>query len=147
MKHLKFFSLTLATIAISLFILIACDKKTHVDYINQCNFYLSNESNNEIVVEIEMENTFHKIYFHDKDSIIRKTISSNANDTILNCRAMPPTTWLEPSEYLNYLLITSKNGDTLVYEKPINNKNWTTEEFNPFPDGTFVSKNFTYTFK
>ena len=60
---------------------------------------------------------------------------------------MPPTTWLDPDKYLNYLLITSKNGDTLVYEKPINNKNWSTEEFNPFPDGAFASKNYTYIFK
>ena len=143
MKHLKFLSMT----TLSILLLVACDKKNHVDYMNQCNFLFSNKSNNEIIVEIEMENTFHNIYFHDKDSIIRKTISSNANDTILNCRAMPPTTWLEPSEYLNYLLITSKSGDTLMYEKPINNKNWTTEEFNPFPDGAFASKNFTYIFK
>ena len=143
MKHLKFLSMT----TLSILLLVACDKKNHVDYMNQCNFLFSNESNNEIIVEIEMENSFHDIYFHDKDSKIKKTISPNTNDTILNCQSMPPTTWLEPNEYLNYLLITSKSGDTLMYEKPINNKNWTTEEFNPFPDGAFASKNFTYIFK
>ena len=148
MKHLKSLSLILATIALSL-LFYSCEKGQvqTTDYKNCCNFCFSNESNDEVVVKLELENIFYNIYFHDKDSIIAKTISPNTNDTILKCQAMPPTTWLDPDKYLNYLLITSKNGDTLVYEKPINNKNWTTEEFNPFPDGAFASKNYTYIFK
>ena len=50
-----------------------------------------------------------------------------------------------PTQYFDYLLIKNKNGDTIIYEKPIVvDESWQVEKYDISKDGYFWNERWTY---
>lgn len=136
MKKLKTFSLV--AVVISLFILLSCDRDIQVDYHTLCYYYIDNNTDVDYFAEFEVNPLW------NDTTLYVVTLKAKERTQIEKLSIMGGGHWT-PDEYFDYLLIKDKNGDTIVYEKPIIvDESWQHEKLNVSKDGYLWNDKWTY---
>ena len=139
MKKLKTFSLV--AVVISLFMLLSCDRDIQVDYHTLCYYYIDNNTDVDYFAEFEVNPSF---MVNPQDTTLYIVTLKAQEKTQIQKVTMDGGHWF-PTQYFDYLLIKDKNGDTIIYEKPIVvDESWQLEKYDISKDGYFWNERWTY---
>ena len=139
MKKLKLFSFVV--VIIFLFVLISCDRDIHVDYHTVCYYYIDNKTDVDYFAGFEVNPSF---WVNPQDTTLYIVTLKAQKKTQIQKVIMDGGHWL-PTQYFDYLLIKDKNGDTIIYEKPIVvDESWQLEKYDISKDGYFWNERWTY---
>ena len=139
MKNLKLFSFVV--VIIFLFVLISCDRDIQVDYHTVCSYYVDNKTDVDYFAEFEVNPSF---WENPQDTTLYIVTLKAQKKTQIQKVIMDGGHWF-PTQYFDYLLIKDKNGDTIIYEKPIVvDESWQLEKYDISKDGYFWNERWTY---
>jgi hypothetical protein len=139
MKNLKLFSFVV--VIIFLFVLISCDRDIQVDYHTVCSYYIDNKTDVDYFAEFEVNPSF---LVNPQDTTLYIVTLKAQEKTQIQKVIMDGGHWF-PTQYFDYLLIKDKNGDTIIYEKPIVvDESWQLEKYDISKDGYFWNERWTY---
>lgn len=139
MKKLKLFPFVV--VIIFLFVLISCDRDIHVDYHTVCSYYVDNKTDVDYFAEFEVNPSF---LVNPQDTTLYIVTLKAQKKTQIQKVIMDGDHWF-PTQYFDYLLIKDKNGDTIIYEKPIVvDESWQLEKYDISKDGYFWNERWTY---
>jgi hypothetical protein len=139
MKNLKLFSFVV--VIIFLFVLISCDRDIQVDYHTVCSYCVDNKTDVDYFAEFEVNPSF---MVNPQDTTLYIVTLKAQEKTQIQKVIMDGGHWF-PTQYFDYLLIKDKNGDTIIYEKPIVvDESWQLEKYDISKDGYFWNERWTY---
>ena len=139
MKNLKLFSFVV--VIIFLFVLISCDRDIQVDYHTVFSYYVDNKTDVDYFAEFEVNPSF---LVNPQDTTLYIVTLKAQEKTQIQKVIMDGGHWF-PTQYFDYLLIKDKNGDTIIYEKPIVvDESWQLEKYDISKDGYFWNERWTY---
>ena len=119
----------------------ACDRDIQVDYHTVCSYYVDNKTDVDYFVEFEINPSF---MVNPQDTTLYIVTLKAQKKTQIQKVTMDGGHWL-PTQYFDYLLIKNKNGDTIIYEKPIVvDESWQLEKYDISKDGYLWNERWTY---
>ena len=121
--------------------LISCDRDIQVDYHTVCSYYVDNKTDVDYFAEFEVNPSF---LVNPQDTTLYIVTLKAQEKTQIQKVIMDGGHWF-PTQYFDYLLIKDKNGDTIIYEKPIVvDESWQLEKYDISKDGYFWNERWTY---
>ena len=119
----------------------ACDRGILVDYHTICYYYIDNKTDVDYFAKFEVNPSFG---VNPQDTTLYVITLKAQEKTQIQKIVRDGGDWL-PTQYFDYLLIKNKNGDTIIYEKPIVvDKSWQLEKYDISKDGYFWNERWTY---
>ena len=122
-------------------LLTACNRDIEVDYHTVCYYYIDNKTDVDYFAEFEVNPSFG---VNPQDTTLYVVTLKAQKQTQIQKLTMDGGHWF-PTQYFDYLLIKNKNGNTIIYEKPIVvDESWQVEKYDISKDGYFWNERWTY---
>ena len=119
----------------------ACDRCILVDYHTICYYYIDNKTDVDYFAKFEVNPSFG---VNPQDTTLYVITLKAQEKTQIQKIVRDGGHWF-PTQYFDYLLIKDKNGDTIIYEKPvIIDESWQFEKYDISKDGYFWNERWTY---